>query len=217
MESTPETMCKVEPYSYKPENIKKGNPPWFEGCFHQGYRADKILMSDTHEFFKLHFSPEVCKVECKESENDDTENKHIFRCPSVACTFIGYCISLISTSLQVGVREIECIDDVDNESGSKNRNHNGHNRQCHELTTRNKPFRIEDIQSIDSAVQEKEKYQEQTGNAHDYLLSDRRSKNISHFFKKFDLFGKDNSLLVIFIIFKYFCSQVYAFFDKNEE
>ncbi len=74
LECAPETVVKVESESYEPYDLDCNHPPVLECCVEENVRILSVL---AHELLELHVSPEMVEVECYETENHDTEEKHV--------------------------------------------------------------------------------------------------------------------------------------------
>ena len=131
LECTPETVAEVKTESYEPYDVDNYHPPVLECLVEKEIRILSVL---DHELLELHVSPEVVEVECHEAENDNTEKKHVLRSPLCLC-LVSYSITLSTACLIVSVREDEGIDDVNDETSCKNRNHDGYDRKRHEFAT----------------------------------------------------------------------------------
>ena len=78
LECAPETVSQVEPQSSKPYQVDDGYKQVSKGTVHQEVRIHLVFSLEVEE---LHVSPEVGQVETKNSENDDTQNEHVFGSP----------------------------------------------------------------------------------------------------------------------------------------
>ena len=74
LECAPETVAEVKTECYEPNDVKCYNPPVLECLVKKEVRVFSML---THEFLKLHLSPEVVEVECDEAKNNDSEKEHV--------------------------------------------------------------------------------------------------------------------------------------------
>ena len=74
LECAPETVAKVKTESYEPYYIDNNHPPVLECLVEEEVR---ILCVLTHELLKLHLSPEMVEVESNDTENYNTEKKHV--------------------------------------------------------------------------------------------------------------------------------------------
>ena len=127
LECAPEAVSKVEPESSEPYKVNHYIVPVSESCCKEKVR---ILCMCTHKFFELHVCPEMGKVESKDAENDYTEYNHVLRCPRISFCLACYSIAVVSSaSFKVAASKYESVDDVDNETKCKNRNHYSHNRE----------------------------------------------------------------------------------------
>ena len=116
----PETVCKVEPQSSKPDNIESyiyracksfdnvtctiGNT-----CH---YTRFNISAHHVKNLRQLHVCPEIDKMEAKTKNYNDTEDKHVLRSPRNSLWSLGNSIALITASLSVLHCENESIDEV---------------------------------------------------------------------------------------------------------
>ena len=132
LECAPETVAEVKTEGYEPYDVDNYHPPVLECCVEEEVR---ILCVLTHELLELHLSPEVVQVECDETENDNSENKHILCCPRTSLSLVCNCITLSTTSLVVTVRKNECVSDVHDETERKYRDHDSYDRKCHEVAS----------------------------------------------------------------------------------
>ena len=78
LESAPETVSEVETEGAEPNDVDKYHPPVPECLVEQEIRVSSML---AHELFELHFSPEMVEVESEETEDDDSQNKHVLGSP----------------------------------------------------------------------------------------------------------------------------------------
>ena len=74
LECAPETVAEVKTESYEPYDVDNYHPPVLECLVKKEVRILSVL---THEFLELHVSPEMVEVESHETENYDTEKKHV--------------------------------------------------------------------------------------------------------------------------------------------
>lgn len=84
LECAPETVGEVEPESSEPDDVENYNPPLTECGIEKNVR---ILSLSAGELSELHVSPEMSKVESKDSENDDSENEHVLGSPGLSFGF----------------------------------------------------------------------------------------------------------------------------------
>lgn len=78
LECAPEAVCEVEPECPEPDYVDDNIVPLSE-C--QGKEFVWIFRFGSCPFLELHVCPEVSEVECKYSENDDSEHNHVAGCP----------------------------------------------------------------------------------------------------------------------------------------
>ncbi len=74
LECAPETVAEVESESYEPYDVDSHHPPALECEVEEYIWIFSVL---THELLELHVSPEMVEVESHETENDNSENKHV--------------------------------------------------------------------------------------------------------------------------------------------
>ena len=78
LEHAPESVSEMEPECHEPNDVQSGDPPVAEVVGQKDVRIVLIkLGSDLEELGHLHVSPELGKVEEDESEDHDTEYKHV--------------------------------------------------------------------------------------------------------------------------------------------
>ena len=100
LECAPETMAEVESESHEPYEVSCYPDPASECCVEENIWIFSML---AHELVKLHLSPEVVEVESKDSENNDSDYKHVLCCPRLCFCLVCHCITLCAASLVVSV------------------------------------------------------------------------------------------------------------------
>jgi len=81
LECTPETVSEVESESCEPYDVDEDYPPVLECSIEKEVWIFSVC---SHELLKLHLCPEMVEVEGDESENYDSENKHVLRSPGLS-------------------------------------------------------------------------------------------------------------------------------------
>ncbi len=191
LEHAPETVYEVEPDSGEPDEIEDKDPPLAEGCIEQQVGI-VLIIADAEHLRELHLGPEVGKVEADETEDDDTEDKHVLGGPGIGSCLAGHFVTLhSSTGLDVLVRKPASVDNMDEEAKGKDGHHDGDEPRAHEVASeleqavtcreelviigRNAVLageRVDDREEIDGTVQQKEDNKESTTDALDEFLSD---------------------------------------------
>ena len=179
LECAPESVCKVEPESPEPDDVDDYYIPVSEGRFKEHVWIGSF---SSCPFLELHVSPEMCEVECKDAEDDDTEDDHVLGCPGICPGLAGNCIAVVSSAgLQVAESKDEGIDDVDDETEGKYRHHYCHYRKSHEIASEcEQSVRISEMschrvnyrKEIDREMKEEENDKKKSAYAHYELLAD---------------------------------------------
>ena len=103
LKSAPETVSEVEPESCEPYDVKNYHPKRLECDLKELIAFFRMYVLALEPLKVLHLSPEMSKVECDDSENDDSENKHVLGCPRFSFALVSYGVALRTASLHVSV------------------------------------------------------------------------------------------------------------------
>ena len=177
LECAPETVAEVKAEGYEPHDVEGYHPPVLECLVEEEIW---VLCVMSLELLELHVCPEVVEVECHESENYDSEEKHVLRCPRLSLALAAAFITLYAAAcLDIARCEDESVDDVEEETCCEYRNHDGYDRKCHEVTTCLEETLCCSVSSlacvnhreeIDRHMQKEEHNEEKAAYTHDKLL-----------------------------------------------
>ncbi len=135
LEHAPETMAEVSPNRGEPNQVDDEHPPLAERGAKQVVRVI-LEITHTEHLRKLHLRPEMGKVEEQQTEDNNSKDEHVLRCPRVSG---GHTLLLIalqaSASLDVLVGEVATIENVHDKTQSKDRDHDVDERRGHEVAT----------------------------------------------------------------------------------
>ena len=191
LEHTPEAVHEVEPDGCEPDKVEDEDPPLAERSVEQEVGIVLEIAYSEH-LGELHLGPEVGQVEADESEDDDTEDKHILGGPGVGLGLARDLISLpTSTGLDILPGKPASVDDVHEETKCEDRHHNVNEGSAHKVAAELEEAvsgreelvvigdhavlageGVDDGEEVDGTVQQKEDDKESTTDALDEFLSD---------------------------------------------
>ena len=123
-------MSHVEPKCHKSDDVNWQCPHLAEsvldvvhtvGCQKDCAAVTTACTQLMAYLYKLHLCPELSEVHNHEGYDYDTEHEHVLRRPLYACWLCCYRVAVVAARLAVLHRKPECINNVYNEAGGKNR------------------------------------------------------------------------------------------------
>ena len=193
LEHAPETVHEVKPHGGEPDEIEDKDPPLAERGVQEKVRV-VLEVADPEHLGKLHLGPEMGEMEADETEDHDTENKHILGGPGVSGGLAGHFVTLpAAAGLDVLPGKPASVDDVDEEAQCEDGDHDVNESRAHEIASELEQSvsggkklvvicdytvlageRVDDREEIDRRMEKEEDDLESTADTLDELLADGR-------------------------------------------
>ena len=187
LEHAPETVAQVEPDGHEPEDVDHQDPP---SSKRGGQQVIRIGGDAAGEFLQLHLGPEMGQMEEQDTEDNDTQDEHVRRGPGVGLGLAGDFITLVTAAgLDVVPGQVDAITDMHDETQCKDRHHDGHDREGHEIAAFLEETvecaelageGIYDGEEVDRTVEEQENDQECSAHRLDELPTDGIMECVCH-------------------------------------
>ena len=177
LESTPETVGKVEPESAEPYEVNSGvdvtESTVTEGLGDPVCTISSIESLSTDEFGKHHVVPEVVEVEEHTEDHDDTEHEHVLAGPLYLLRTVGHSVLAGTTGLLILKGEDESVNEVKDYECCKTSGSN----DCVPVGTEHFADPVvtlgrDESNHVHACMERKEQDEGDAGNRHNHLASD---------------------------------------------